>query len=67
MRQLLNIGLRILRYLYGTRNIGVHIQKSSSLLLARFSNADWAGNVVIFLWCQFDYVECSQTAYHLSI
>jgi histone deacetylase 1/2 len=34
---------RILRYLKHTSALGLHIQKSSSLLLSGFSDADWAG------------------------
>jgi histone deacetylase 1/2 len=36
---------RILRYVRGTIDTGLHIQKSSSSLLSIFTDADWAGNV----------------------
>jgi histone deacetylase 1/2 len=36
---------RILRYVRGTIDTGLHIQKSSSSLLSIFTNADWAENV----------------------
>lgn len=34
---------RILRYIKGSYDIGLHIQKSDSTLLSVFSDADWAG------------------------
>jgi len=34
---------RILRYLNGTPDLGLHIQQSSSLQLHAYSDADWAG------------------------
>ena len=34
---------RILRYVRGTTNIGLRIQKSNSTLLSIFTGADWAG------------------------
>ena len=36
---------RILRYLQNTLNVGLKIEKSSSMLLSAFSDADWAGSV----------------------
>lgn len=35
---------RILRYLKGTINFGLHLRPSSSVALHGFSNVDWAGN-----------------------
>jgi hypothetical protein len=34
---------RILRYVKGTLNLGLHIQRSSSTELSMYTNADWAG------------------------
>ena len=34
---------RILRYISGTINLGLHIQRSKSMLVSAFSDADWAG------------------------
>ena len=34
---------RILRYVHGTRNVGLKISKNSSMLVSAFSDADWAG------------------------
>ena len=36
---------RILRYVCGTRNMGLKIRKSKSMLVSAFSDADWAGCV----------------------
>jgi hypothetical protein len=36
---------RILCYLQNTLNVGLKIEKSSSMLLSAFSDADWAGSV----------------------
>ena len=36
---------RILRYINGTRTLGLTFQKSSSTLLSAFSDADWAGDM----------------------
>jgi hypothetical protein len=34
---------RIIRYLKHTTHLGMHIRRSSSLLVSAFSDADWAG------------------------
>jgi len=34
---------RILRYVSGTINLGLHIRRSKSMLVSAFSDADWAG------------------------
>jgi histone deacetylase 1/2 len=36
---------RILRYLKGNTRIGLKIQKSNSMMISGFSDADWAGSV----------------------
>jgi histone deacetylase 1/2 len=36
---------RILRYIHGTRTIGLTFQRSSSTLLSAFSDTDWAGDL----------------------
>jgi histone deacetylase 1/2 len=36
---------RILRYIHGTRTVGLTFQRSSSTLLSAFSDVDWAGDL----------------------
>ena len=36
---------RILRYIHGTRTVGLIFQKSVSTLLSAYSDADWAGDL----------------------